>query len=56
MGLAQLQPLEVHLEGASGRCRCGRWRWPMRRSRRLTPCELPSPSDSLNLQVRFCTR
>lgn len=56
MGLSQLQPLEVQLEG-------GYRPLPMRAMAAadaavppFDPRELPSPTDSLSLQVRFCAR
>jgi len=56
MGLSQLQPLEVQLEG-------GYRPVPMRAMAAadaavppFDPRELPSPTDSLSLQVRFCAR
>ena len=56
MGLAQLQPLEVQLEGGDRPV-------PMRAMAAadaavhpFAPRELPSPTDSLSLQVRFCAR
>lgn len=56
MGLAQLQPLEVQLEGGDRPV-------PMRAMAAadaavhpFDPRELPSPTDSLSLQVRFCAR
>jgi uncharacterized protein YggE len=56
MGLSQLQPLEVQLDG-------GFRPVPMRAVAMadasvppFDPRELPSPTDSLNLQVRFCAR
>jgi uncharacterized protein YggE len=56
MGLAQLQPLEVQLEGGFRPVSMRAMAAADAAVPPFDPRELPSPTDSLSLQVRFCAR